>query len=63
LIKSFYQTCGQDRTIAADNLGSYNGPTFQEPFYGNLRARYLSGGTGTYTTTSPASSSSVWTKQ
>jgi hypothetical protein len=28
-----------------------------------LRAKYLAGGVGTYTTTAPVSTSSVWTKQ
>jgi len=34
-------------------------------FYGDLRTKYLAtnGGKGTYTTTAPVSSSSVWTKQ
>jgi hypothetical protein len=33
------------------------------PFLGDLRAKYLAEGIGTYTTTAPVSSSSVWTKQ
>ena len=33
------------------------------PFGGDLVDKYLAGGTGTYTTSAPASISSVWTKQ
>jgi len=33
------------------------------PFDGDLRDKYLFGGIGTYTTTAPMGSSSVWTKQ
>jgi len=32
-------------------------------FLGDLKTKYTDGGTGTYTTTAPVSSSSVWTKQ
>jgi len=32
-------------------------------FLGDLQDKYLAGGTGTYTTTAPVGSSSVWTKQ
>jgi len=32
-------------------------------FLGDLRAKYLAGGIGTYTTTAPVNSSSVWTRQ
>ena len=40
-------------------LASNNGTSF----WGDLRAKYVSGGAGRYTTTSPASASSTWTKQ
>jgi hypothetical protein len=33
------------------------------PFLGDLQNKYLAGGIGTYTTTAPVGSSSVWTKQ
>jgi hypothetical protein len=45
-------------TITSANLDS-------DAFYGlgDLRAKYLAGGIGTYTTTAPVGNSSVWTKQ
>jgi len=33
------------------------------PFYGDLRAKYLAGGVGTYTTTAPVDEEAKWTKQ
>jgi len=39
------------------------GQHLAEAFYGDLRVKYQSGGAGTYTTTAPVDSSSVWTKQ
>jgi len=44
-------------TISSENFNS------EDSFYGDLRAKYLAGGTGTYTTTAPVSSSAVWTKR
>jgi len=46
-------------TIDSGSFGS------TAPFPGDLRAKYLAaeGGIGTYTTTAPVSSTSVWTKQ
>ena len=44
-------------TISADNFSS------SDSFPGDLRAKYLAGGIGTYTTTAPVSSTSEWTKQ
>jgi len=35
---------------------------YANAFLGDLRAKYVSGGVGTYTTSAPASSGSVWTK-
>jgi hypothetical protein len=32
-------------------------------FYGDLRAKYLAGGPGTYTTTAPVGEKSIWTKR
>jgi hypothetical protein len=47
-------------TIAESNFAISGGaPTFT----GDLREKYLAGGPGTYTTTAPAGSRSVWTKQ
>jgi hypothetical protein len=43
-------------TITEDNFPS-------SAFAGDLRAKYLAGGIGTYTTTAPVSGNSVWTKQ
>jgi hypothetical protein len=43
-------------TIASYSIGDYS-------FEGDLRAKYQAGGVGTYTTTSPVSSSSKWTKK
>jgi len=49
-------------TITADNFGSFNlNNNNISPFYGDLRAKYLAGGIGTYTR--PNTSSSTWTKQ
>ncbi|WP_461247725.1 leucine-rich repeat domain-containing protein [Treponema sp. R6D11] len=48
-------------SIQSANFGD---PSFS-PFYGDLRDKYFAstgGGTGTYTTDSPVSDSSVWTK-
>jgi len=36
---------------------------YSDAFLGDLRAKYLAGGLGTYTTTAPVSNTSVWTKQ
>jgi len=43
--------------------GVVGGSWFESPFLGDLQDRYLEGGIGTYTTTAPVSSTSVWTKQ
>lgn len=43
-------------TITSANFGSIN------TFYGDLRAKYLAGGVGTYTTTAPLGGTSTWTK-
>jgi hypothetical protein len=55
-------------TITAENLGFFTNNHIQSPFYGDLRDKYLAGGTGTYTTTTPVPDNSndwnpVWTKQ
>jgi len=44
-------------TITSNNFSSIR------PFNGDLRAKYFTGGIGTYTTTAPVKDSSVWTKQ
>jgi len=51
--------------IATDDLGGsyYIGGPFYSPFMGDLRDKYLTDGIGTYTTTAPVGSSSVWMKQ
>jgi hypothetical protein len=60
-------------TIASENLGESSdfpfpgGPNWISPFLGDLREKYIAGGTGTYTTTAPApgmegSWNPVWTK-
>jgi len=46
-------------TIESDNLGDF----FYPSFMGDLEAKYLKGGIGTYTTTAPVSDNSIWTKQ
>jgi hypothetical protein len=44
--------------------GTINSSGFKElAFFGDLRAKYLAGGIGTYTTTAPVSDNSKWTKQ
>jgi hypothetical protein len=49
-------------TIASNVLGSDNGwGIFYSPFYGDLRAKYLAGGIGTYTR--PNGDSYTWTKK
>jgi hypothetical protein len=55
-------TFAEGSAITAQNLGD-NEDVFH-PFPGNLRAVYLGegGGAGTYTTSTPANNSSVWTK-
>ena len=50
-------------TIASDNFGEYT-----SPFNGDLKEKYLAGGIGTYTTTTPVPTDywkwePVWTKQ
>jgi len=52
-------------SIPSNNFGlrDDDGTTFYSPFMGDLRAKYLAGGRGTYKTTAPVSDSSVWTKQ
>jgi hypothetical protein len=46
-------------TIPASNISSGG----YSSFYGDLREKYLAGGIGTYTTTSPVGKNSKWTKQ
>jgi hypothetical protein len=43
-------------TISSSNF------SISTAFYGDLRTKYIAGGIGTYTTTAPVNSSSVWTK-
>jgi len=55
-------------TITADNftadLGSLgNGSWLLSAFEGDLRDKYLAGGIGTYTTTTPVNKNSKWTKK
>jgi len=55
-------------TITADNLGTDYDGTIWSPFNGDLRDKHLTGGPGTYTTTTPVPEvaetwNPVWTKQ
>jgi len=51
-------------TIISENLGVFvsGANTYIALFDGDLRVKYLAEGIGTYTTTAPVGSSSVWTK-
>jgi len=50
-------------TIASGNLGTNVPAGWMSPFDGDLRAKYLAGGIGTYKTTAPVEYNSKWTKQ
>ena len=52
-------------TIAAGNFSEagVEWGIIKPTFFGDLRAKYLAGGPGTYTTTAPVNENSVWTKQ
>ena len=49
--------------IASDNFGIIYSYGIFSPFDGDLRDRYLTGGTRTYTTTAPVTESSKWAMQ
>ena len=50
-------------TISSDNLGLINSIGIHSPFDGDLRDKYLNGGSRTYTTTPPVTKSSIWAMQ
>ena len=50
-------------TITSDNFGLINSIGIHSPFDGDLRDKYLNGGSRTYTTTPPVTKSSIWAKQ
>jgi hypothetical protein len=59
-----FNSCPNLTTVTFE--GTITGTNFNSaaPFLGDLRAKYLDGGPGTYTTTdNPVSAGSVWTKQ
>ena len=52
-----------DSDYLGGNVNTRFGNFFRGPFDGDLEDKYLAGGIGTYTTTAPVGSDSVWAKQ
>jgi len=59
----FYNCTNLTSVTIKGTITESNISTDSTGFPGDLRAKYLAGGPGTYTTTAPVSNTSVWTKQ